>query len=157
MLTLLFLINKQIHVLSSTSSATVRCISCKRCGDTQLWLDTWGPPGIWCRSGRSLECPQTAPHHSPHCVWTPLAVPGLGRWEHSSSWWRIFRIYFNGTLKLCPSSDNSLQLGCIQHCKLFEHKGMKSQNWIVLESHMTTRSRCQASTWTALFEKKYTI
>ena len=31
----------------STSSATVGCISCRRCGGMQLLLDTWGPPGKW--------------------------------------------------------------------------------------------------------------
>lgn len=65
-----------------TSSATVRCISCRRCGGMQLLLDTWGPPGIWCRSDHSLECPQTAPHHIPHSVLTPLGPPGCGQHKY---------------------------------------------------------------------------
>lgn len=69
-------------VTFSTSSATVRCISYRRCGGMQLSLGTWGPPGIWCRSDRSLECPQTAPHHSPRSVLTPLGPPGCGHYKH---------------------------------------------------------------------------
>lgn len=66
----------------STSSATVRCISCRRRGGMQLLLDTWGPPGIWCRSDRSLECPQTAPHHSPRSGLMPLGLPGCGQYKY---------------------------------------------------------------------------
>lgn len=68
-------------VIFSTSSATVRCISYRRCGGMQLSLDTWGPPGIWCRSDHSLECPQTALHHSPRSVLTPLGPPGHGHYK----------------------------------------------------------------------------
>lgn len=50
----------------------------------QLLLDTWGPPGKWCRSDRSLECPQTAPHHSPHSVLTPLGLPECGQYNTTS-------------------------------------------------------------------------
>ena len=67
-----------IYVVFSTSWATAGCISCRRCGGMQLLPDTWGPPGILCRSDRSLGSPQTAPHHSPRSVLTPLGPPGCG-------------------------------------------------------------------------------
>lgn len=63
----------------STSSAIVKCISCRRCGGMQLLLGTWGPPGKWCRSGHSLGSLRTAPHHDPHSAKT---CPG--RPEHNS-------------------------------------------------------------------------
>lgn len=154
-----------VHVMFSTSSATVRCISCRRCGGMRLSLDTWGPPGIWCRSDRSLESPQTAPHHSPHSVLTPLGLPGCAQYKYYLSLCIIIITYFTETLKLCQSwghvtpyqqvSIISLQHGSTTGPQCFQHKGKRSQNRIVLESHMTdymiTKSSCNAITKTTFY------
>lgn len=119
----------------STSLATAICIFCSRCGGMQPSLGTWGLPGKSCRSDRSLESLQTAPHHSPRPVLRSLGLPGCEQRKYDlSSFSRCNLFYWIVKVKQLSTLTPTTLL--YTRFIVFLTKGNRSHNRIVLESHM---------------------